>query len=244
MSGTICCIYWTSWTTPLFPTSHSLFFPQESNLRCRKDLRGALRLDLQRRKQKKKHVGSFRDSAYLWDKIIRVTLKPRGVQETLKCGLGKKEVQNPDGILFSMPRETESMVQKILEVSQKRMPRETESTREKSFKTWKSHSDTMKAARKYRWTPKRCTSRYGRDLWLHRCRQHCTSTRVTKRIWNYSRILNLRASKACVVLQEWWSKEIQKFKMYFPQMLRVHFGKKPVLLKEQAIKWTKARVYV
>ena len=35
-----------------------------------------------------------------------------------------KEVQNPDGILFSMLRETESMVQKILEVSQKRMPRE------------------------------------------------------------------------------------------------------------------------
>ena len=46
---------------------------------------------------------------------------------------GTKEVSNPDGILFSMPREIESMVQKILEVSQKRMPRETESAREKSF---------------------------------------------------------------------------------------------------------------
>ena len=44
-------------------------------------------------------------------------------------------MKNPDGILISTPRETESMVQKILEVSQKRMPRETESTREKSFKT-------------------------------------------------------------------------------------------------------------
>ena len=119
------------------------------------------------------------------------------------------------------------MVQKILEVSQKRMPRETESTREKSFKTWKTHSDTMKAARKYRWTPKRCTSRYGRDLWLHRCRQHCTSTRVTKRILNYSRILILRASKVCLVLQEWWSKEIQKFKVYFPANVASSLWEKP-----------------
>ena len=115
-----------------FPTA-ILFFPQESNLRCRKDLRKALRLDRQRRMQE--HVVSFHVKAYLWDKIIRVTVKALGVQETLKCGPGKRELQNPDGILFSMPRETESMVQKILEVSQKRMPRETESTREKSFKT-------------------------------------------------------------------------------------------------------------
>ena len=93
----------------------------------------ALRRVHQRRKQK--HVVSFRDNANLWDKTIRVTPKARGVQETLKFGPGKKEMQNPDGILFSMPRETESMVQKILEVSQKRNPRETESTCEKSFKT-------------------------------------------------------------------------------------------------------------
>ena len=46
--------------------------------------------------------------AYQWDKIIRVTLKDQGVQETLKCGPGKEEIQNPDGILFSMPRETET----------------------------------------------------------------------------------------------------------------------------------------
>ena len=32
--------------------------------------------------------------------------------------------------------------------------------------------------------------------------------------------------------------------MYFPQTLRVHFWEKPVLLQEQASKWTKARVYV
>ena len=41
-------------------------------------------------------------------------------------------MKNPDGILFSVPRETERKVQKILEISQKRMPRETDSTRVKN----------------------------------------------------------------------------------------------------------------
>ena len=41
-------------------------------------------------------------------------------------------MKNPDGVLFSMPRETERKVQKILEISQKRIPRETESTRVKN----------------------------------------------------------------------------------------------------------------
>ena len=44
-------------------------------------------------------------------------------------------MKNPDGILFSMLRETESVVQKILEVSQRHLHRETESTRERSFRT-------------------------------------------------------------------------------------------------------------
>ena len=43
----------------------------------------------------------------------------------------EERMKNPDGILFSMPRETERKVGKILEISQKRMPRETESTRER-----------------------------------------------------------------------------------------------------------------
>ena len=59
------------------------------------------------------------------------------------------------------------------------------------------------------------TFQYGRGLWLHRCRQHCTWTWVTKSIWKYSRLLNLRTFKVCSVLR---------------------------VLKEQAIKWTKARV--
>ena len=78
------------------------------------------------------------------------------------------------------------------------MPRETERTRQKSFRKSNTNSDAMKASRKCLSTLRRCTFRYGRDSWLHRCRQHCTWTRVTKkkRIWNYSRILNLRKSKA------------------------------------------------
>ena len=104
------------------------------------------------------------------------------------------------------------------------MPLETESTREKSFRTSKTNTDTMKASRNYRSTLRRCAFRYGRDLWLHRCRQHCTWTRVTKRIGNYSRILNLRTSKVCSESREWWLKEIQKLRMYSPQTLRVHSG--------------------
>ena len=133
MSGTICYIFLTSWTTPHFPAATFptviLVFPQESNLRCRKDLRKVLRQDRQQRKQE--HVVSFHVKAYLWDKIIRVTLKARGVQETLKSGFGKKEIQNPDGILFSMLRETESMVmvQKILEVSETHASGNREHTR-------------------------------------------------------------------------------------------------------------------
>ena len=50
-----------------FPTA-ILFFPQESNLRCREDLRKALRLDRQQRKQE--HVVSFHVKAYLWDKKL------------------------------------------------------------------------------------------------------------------------------------------------------------------------------
>ena len=57
--------------------------------------------------------------------------KSPGAYKTLKCGPWKKELKNPDGTLFRMPRETQSIVQKMLEVSHKRMPRETESTREK-----------------------------------------------------------------------------------------------------------------
>ena len=135
-----------------------------------------------------------------------------------------EEMKNPDGTLFSMPLETES-------------------TCEKSFKTWQTDSDTMKASRKHRWTPRRYTFQCGRDLCLHRCRQHCTWTRVTKRIWNYSRVVNLRTSKVRSELRKWSLKEIQKLRMYFPQTLQVHFGKNPCCLKNSN-KVDEARVYV
>ena len=38
----------------------------------------------------KEHVASSRGTAYLWDKILRVTLKARGVQDALKSGTGEK----------------------------------------------------------------------------------------------------------------------------------------------------------
>ena len=53
-------------------------------------------------------VASFRGTAYLWDKVLRVTLHAQEVRVTLKCGTGEKGVQTPDVILLSLPRETES----------------------------------------------------------------------------------------------------------------------------------------
>ena len=62
---------------------------------------------------------------------------------------------------------------------------------------------------KYRWTPRRCTSRDGSHPWLHRCRRLYTWIRITRRIWKYSRILNLKTWKVCSMLWTWWSQEIE-----------------------------------
>ena len=112
-----------------------------------------------------------------------------------------------------------------------RLPRETESGCKKTFRTWKTESDAMKASRKHWWIQRRCTLRCGRDLWLHRCGRHCTWARVTK------------ASKACSGLQVWWSKDFQKLRMYSADVAS-SLTEKSVLLDDQAIRWTKARVYV
>ena len=53
---------------------------------------------------KQAHVVSSHDTAYLWDKILRVTRKARGVPNSLKCGLGKKEVQTSDVVLLNESR--------------------------------------------------------------------------------------------------------------------------------------------
>ena len=59
-------------------------------------------------KKRLQDVALFRGTAYLWDKVLRVTLQAQGVRVTLKCGTGEKGVQTPDVILLSLPRETES----------------------------------------------------------------------------------------------------------------------------------------
>ena len=131
----------------------------------------------------------------------------------------------------TMPRETETKVQKILEVSQKRMPRETESTREKSFKTWKIDSDTMKAAPKFRWTQRRCIFRSGQDLWLHRCRQRCTWTREfqsIKGLFGITRMMIEGNSEIKNVFTADVASSLEN----------------PYCLKNKQKKWTKARVYV
>ena len=73
----------------------------------------------------------------MMDKFLRVTLKARGVRDTLKGGTGAKGVQTPEVILFSQPRETVILVciKNILEVSQIRLPRQAVKQRGKKWGT-------------------------------------------------------------------------------------------------------------
>ena len=85
---------------------------------------------------KQAHVVSSRGTAYLWDKILWVTLKARGVRDTLKCEPGKKEVWTPNAVLFSELRGIESYVwfrRLWRSVSPRRMPRETGKYKQKIF---------------------------------------------------------------------------------------------------------------
>ena len=194
MSGTICCIFLTSWTTSLFlaatkrsQESSSPGSPTAKAKACCLVSRHGVSVWQDCSSNAKIPVSTRDSQVWTWD------------ERSAKSGW--YSVQHAS--------ETESMVQKILEVSQRRLPRETESTCDKSFKTRKTDSDSMKASRKYRWTPRKCTFQYGRDLWLHRCRQHCTWIRVTKRFWKYSRILNVRTFK---VFSDYENDDRRKFR--------------------------------
>ena len=121
--------------------SQSFLFRRKVNLQCRKDLTKALLLV--RQWWKRKHVVSFRDNAYLLDKIIQVT--PEARMSTRHCSCvetwGVKKWEDSGWY------------------SRSRMPRESESTREESFRT-KINSDTTRASRKYRSTVRRCIFLY------------------------------------------------------------------------------------
>ena len=93
-----------------------------------KDPKEALHLNYLSR-WKQAHIVSSRGTAYLWDKILRVTLKTRRVRDTLKSEPGKKGVQTLDVVLFSELREIENYVwfrRFWRSLSQRRKPRETE----------------------------------------------------------------------------------------------------------------------
>ena len=229
MSGTTCCVFFNIMNDTTCSCSH--FSDSHSFLTAGKQS------EMSKRSQESSSPGSPMAKAQASGLVSRHGVSVGQDCSSIPKSLGstrdsqvwtwEEKVQNPDGILSSMPRDTESMVQKILERSLR------EYMRKRHAKTRKTDSDTMKASRNYRWTPRKCTPQHGRDLWLHRCRQHCTWIQVTKRIWKYSRILNLRTLKVCSVLRQWWSKEIQKMRMYFPQMLRVHFRKNPYCSKSK-----------
>ena len=170
-----------------------LFFQQESNLKCRKHLRKAFHLV--RQWWKRKHVVSFRNNACLW------TQEVRGVQD-VKCSSGREEMKNPDGILFSMLRVTESMVevQKMLEVSQKRMLRETESRRDKSSRTSKTK---IKSSRKYGATLRNIS------MWTRFMASSMQALHMDPICWEHQWFV-----RNC---QDRWLSDIQKLKMKIKQ---------------------------
>ena len=152
-------------------------------------------------------------------------------------------MKNLDGILFSMPRETESIVQKILEVSQRRMPRETESTREKSFRTLKTNSDTMKASRKNRINSEDAFFDLDKIYGFINAGSiaHGTSYEKNLALFKNSEFENIKGLFGITRMMIEGNSEI---KNVFLADVASSLWENPVLLKEQAIKWTKARVYV
>ena len=80
-------------------------------------------------------VVSSRGTAYLWDKILQLNPKIRGVRDTLKCELGKKEVCSPNVVLISELRESRvTWFRRLWRfVFQRHMPRETEKHKQKIF---------------------------------------------------------------------------------------------------------------
>ena len=171
------------------------------------------------KKRKQEHVVSFHVKACPWDKIIRAILKARGVQETVNWGLGKKKIQNR--MVFCSA---------CLEKPRVWFRRFWRSLRNACLGKPRVHVKSRQNMKDRLRHDEKCTYRYGRDLWLYRCRQHRTWTGATKRIWKYSRILNLRASKVCSELREWWLKEIQKLRRckftVFMTMFQWHCSRK------------------
>ena len=72
------------------------------------------RLKLPRVTTPQERVVSFRGTAYLWDKILRVTLRAPGVRDTLKSETGEKGAKAPDVILLSLPQDTVVMCKRSL----------------------------------------------------------------------------------------------------------------------------------
>ena len=84
--------------------------------------------------------------AYLWEKILRVTLQPGEYEILSSLDLGRKEVQTPDVVLLSESQVYTQIMRVYTQmkcaewfrqfwrsVSQKRLPRETESMCKRSF---------------------------------------------------------------------------------------------------------------
>ena len=138
------------------------------------------------------------------------------------------------GTLFSMPRETENMVQKILEISQRRMPQETERYMRQVVQNMKdrlrhdeSISETSMHSEKKHisiWT--RCTAS-SMQAALH-------MTRVTKKweLFENSEFENIK-KKDLFGITRMMIEGNSEIKNVFPADVASSLWGKPVLLKEQ-----------
>ena len=97
---------------------------------------------------------------------------------------------------------------------------------------------------RYRWTPRRCTSRYGRYPWPHRCRRHCTWLRITRRIWKIFKNSEFENIESLFNAMNMMIAGNSELKNLFPTDSANPSWERSTLPNDQAIEWTKARVYV
>ena len=242
MSGTTCCVSLISWTTPhvLVATFTAiLFFPQESNLKYRKDLRKALHLV--RQWWKRKHVCLVSRQCVSVGQDCSGNPKKPGEYKRLSSGaLGRKNWKIRlvlCSACLGKPRETFRRFWKSLRGACFGKPRVHSKGRseQKSIQTRWKHLGSID------------------QLWED---AHFDMDAIYGFIDAGSIAHGPELRNKIWIIQEFWIWEHQfgitrmmiegnsEIKNVFPADVASSLWEKHVLLKEQAIKWTKAGVYV
>ena len=227
MSGTTCCIFWTSWK-PLFQQP-SFSFRRKAIWDVEK-ISGKLFAWIAN-SESKSMLSRFTWKLHWWDTIFRVISKTRRVRETLKCGHGKQDSKSgwysvqhapgnreydsedsggPSNTLASGNREC---VQKVVQNMKDRIRRD-EIITETLMNSEKMHTSM--------WTRFLASSM--------RAALHMSPS--------YESIKGVFGITSMMI------EGISEIKNVFSADVASSLREKSVLLDDQAIKWTKARVYV